>query len=77
MKRVPSKTDLKKCAVPRPRAGTLATEVAKEAANLLISSSTILSSHETASVVVLGAAISMVASSASLYSLASSMDDDN
>jgi hypothetical protein len=82
MKRVSSGGDLRTKAGPAKRpheaaANTIMTNMVKEAANLVVSSSTIIANHDMRSVVAIGAAVSVIASSVSLVSLVSSMDEDD
>jgi hypothetical protein len=80
MKRVSSGGDLRTKAGPAKRpheaaANTIMTNMVKEAANLVVSSSAIIANHDMRSVVAIGAAVS-VSRARILVSLVSSMDED-
>lgn len=86
MKRISSKGDLQKTATIKGdlqkatsvrRNHKLLTDIAKEAANMVVTTSAIISStHDQPALAIVGATISLVASSASLVSIAASVDED-
>jgi len=78
MKKVPSAGDIQKIQVIKKKPSRkLVTEIAKEAANVIVTTSALISaSHDHPSLVMVGATVSLVASSASLVSMTSSLDDD-
>lgn len=79
MKKVSSAGDVQKLAVSKKKIKRqIVTEIAKEAANVIVTTSALMTaSHDHTSIVMVGATISLVASSASLVSMTSSLDDDD
>jgi uncharacterized Tic20 family protein len=79
MKKVPSTGDMQKIAVAKKKVRRkIVTEFAKEAANVIVTTSALITaSHDHPSLVMVGATVSLVASSASLVSMTSSLDDDD